>query len=175
MIRDGGVRVPWFDAEPSALERERRAMPLVAPDLDWVGDLPAGGWRGVVPAWPFDRPVPPELDAFLGPGRLVVQVEYSQAHPMVPPAVHPLDPEPSWLVRTQHAWHVNGDGSLCLMQAADDWRPTDTAADLIVKAAAWYLEFELMRRGVIRAMTERGIVNDDSLDRLLSPYIRCGA
>jgi hypothetical protein len=61
------------------------------------------------------------------------------------------------------------------MQAADDWNPTDTAADLIVKAAGWYLEFQLMSRGIVRAMSERGIVHDNSLDHLLSPYIRCGA
>lgn len=169
------LRLAWFDAEPGAFEREKRAMPRVAPDLEWNPDLPAGGWHGAVPIWPFDRPVPPELDAFLGADRLIVQVEYSQAHPMVPPSVHPLDPEPSWLVRTQHTWHVNGDGSLCLMQAADDWNPTDTAADLIVKAAGWYLEFQLMSRGIVRAMSERGIVHDNSLDHLLSPYIRCGA
>jgi len=175
MTTEGRARVAWYDVEPAALEREKRAMPLVAPGLEWVDDLPAGGWRGSVPVWPFERRVPPELDAFLGGVRLIVEVVYSQAHPMAPPRVRPLEPEPSWSARTQHIWHVNGDGTLCLMQATDDWHPTDTAADLIVKAAGWYLEFQLMERGVIGAMTERGLVYDDGLDHLLSPYIRCGA
>lgn len=175
MTSDGRAPVAWYEAEPAAYEREKRAMPLVAPDLGWVDDLPAGGWRGPVPVWPFERAVPPGLDAFLGSGRLIVEVAYSQAHPMVAPRVRPLEPEPSWYARTQQAWHVNGDGTLCLMQATDDWHPTDTAADLVVKAAGWYLEFLLMERSVIEAMTERGLVHDDSLDRLLSPCIRCGA
>ena len=42
---------------------------------------------------------------------------------MVAPDLYPLDPDVPIERRTQHRWHVNGDGSLCLMQAADDWQP----------------------------------------------------
>ena len=46
-----------------------------------------------------------------------------------------------------HTWHVNGDGSLCLMQAADDWQPEDTAADLVRKACGWFVEYLLVEAG----------------------------
>jgi hypothetical protein len=174
MTAGGGLRVDWYDAEPAALEREKRAMPLVAPEMQWIPDLPAGGWRGPVPLWPFERAAPADLEAFVGSGRLIVEVSYTQAYPMVPPRVRPLEPEPRCDTRTQQIWHVNGDGTLCLMQATDDWRPTDTAADLVVKAASWYLEFLLMERGLIGAMSVRGLASDNSLDRLLIPYIHCG-
>jgi hypothetical protein len=75
------------------------------------------------------------------------------------------------LYRTQQDWHVNGDGSLCLLQEAQDWSPTGTAADLVVKAAGWFLEYLLMEQGRIPAMTTNGIATDDSLDALLTPLL----
>jgi len=161
--------VSWLDAEPQQLAREKNAMAQVAPELAWVDDDPAGGWAGVVPPWPFARPQPEQLEEFLDGRRLRIRVEYSQAHPMVEPTVRPIEPEPDPMYRTQQDWHVNGDGSLCLLQQARDWSPTDTAADLVVKAAGWFLEYLLMEQGRITAMTTRGIVTDDSLDELLTP------
>lgn len=140
-------------------------MAAVAPDLAW--DEPAGVWVGEAPEWPFLRPRPAALEEFLDGRRLRVRVEYSQAFPMVAPRVVPLDPEPDPMVRTQHDWHVNGDGSLCLLRRASDWDGAGTAAELVVKAAGWFLEYLLMEAGAIEAMTESGIVNDNSFDHLL--------
>ena len=144
-------------------------MVAVAPGLVWVDDDPAGGWLGVAPPWPFARREPEQLEEFLAGRRLRIRVEYSQAHPVVEPAVWPVEPEPNPLYRTQQDWHVNGDGSLCLLQEAQDWNPTDTAADLVVKAAGWFLEYLLMEQGRIAAMSTSGIATDDSLDALLTP------
>ena len=157
-------RVPWTAAEPARLAAERRAMAAVAPGLAWV-EL-ATGWVGEAPIWPGSRPLPDALDDFLAGRRLMVRVEYSQAFPMVAPRIVPLDPEPDPMVRTRHDWHVNGDGSLCLLQRASDWDGTGTAAELVVKTAGWFLEYLLMEAGRIEHMSESGIVNDDSFDHL---------
>jgi hypothetical protein len=164
-------RVSWLAAEPGQLVREKNAMTRVAPELVWVDDDPAGGWEGVVPPWPFARPQPEQLEEFLAGRRLRIRIEYSQAHPMVEPVVRPIEPEPDPMYRTQHQWHVNGDGSLCLLQEAQDWSPTDTAADLVVKAAGWFLEYLLMEQGRLGAMTTNGIATDNSLDVLLTPEL----
>lgn len=140
-------------------------MAAVAPDLAW--DEGAATWTGEVPHWPFVRPRPASLEAFLCGRRLFARVEYSQAFPMVAPRIVPLDPEPDPMVRTRHDWHVNGDGSLCLLQHASDWDGTGTAAELVVKAAGWFLEYLLMEASRIEHMSEAGIVNDDSFDHLL--------
>jgi hypothetical protein len=161
-------RVPWFTAEPTAYIREVEAVPAVAPELIWNPELPTGGWSGLIPTWPFDRPEPTGLRAFLSGERLRVDVVYVQAHPMVPPAVFPLDPEPELVNWTQHVWHLNGDGSLCLVRSAVDWDPWSTAADLVVKAAGWFLEYLLLTRGLREQMTENGIVGDSSLDELFA-------
>ena len=157
-------RVSWMLAEPSVTVRERAAMADVAPDLVWREDDPAVGWEGDVPIWPFERSAPPRLEEFLAGARFRVMVVYRQAHPMVSPAIYPIDPEPDFNHRTRHDWHLNGDGSLCLLQGASDWDPRSTAADLVVKASAWFLEYQLMVRGLTASMTEHGIVDDDSLD-----------
>lgn len=159
-------RQGWLEAEPRRASTEREEMAKVAPDLDWIGDNDAGGWEGLVPVWPFDRPLPQELDEFLAGRRLRVRVEYPQSFPMVEPSIFPLDPEPEVYQRTQARWHVLGDGSLCLLQTASDWTGRGTAADLIVKAAGWFLEFILMQMGEIDEMTTDGIVNDPGLDHL---------
>ena len=160
-------RVRWPDAEPARFAAEQRAMRSAAPELSWDDD--ALTWTGVVPTWPFPRPRPAGLDEFLDGRRIVARVEYSQAFPMVAPRIVPLDPEPDPMVRTLHAWHVNGDGSLCLLQRASDWDGTGTAAELVMKAAGWFLEYLLMEEGRIERMTESGIVHDDSLDHLFTP------
>jgi hypothetical protein len=61
-----------------------------------------------------------------------------------------------------------GDGSLCLFQDDAAWTGRDSVVDLLLKAAGWRVEFELMRRGVIEAMTVNGIVDHPQLDHLLA-------
>ena len=160
------LRQSWLEAEPRRALTEREEMARVAPDLEWVDDNGAGGWEGLVPIWPFDRPPPPELNEFLSGRRLRVRVKYPQSFPMVEPGIFPIDPQPEVLHRTQARWHVLGDGSLCLLQSASDWTGRGTAADLIVKAAGWFLEFLLMQTGEIDEMTTDGIAHDASLDHL---------
>jgi hypothetical protein len=160
-------RLRWFDAEPARLAAEQAAMAAVAPELAWSDATPGGGWEGLAPVWPFPRPRPGGLDGFLAGRRLRLRVACSQAHPMAAPTLWPLDPEPEIAQRTVHDWHVNGDGSLCLLQTAAAWTGVELAAELVVKAAGWFLEFQLMTRGAIRAMTPGGIASNDELDHLL--------
>ena len=157
----------WLEAEPAQVAVEKASMAEIAPELNWIEDELTGGWRGVVPIWPFERPMPRGLEAFLAGRRLTVEVQYLQAHPMVEPKVWPLDPQPDPMHRSRHDWHVNGDGSLCMLQTASDWDGTGTAADLIVKAAGWFIEYLLMEGALIEKMTINGIAVDDSLDHLL--------
>jgi len=159
-------RVSWQVAEPAVLAREQSAMTAIAPGMVWQDDNPAGGWQGVAPEWPFERPRPGGLDDFLAGACMTVRVQYLQAHPMVAPLVYPLDPPVDYGVWTLHDWHINGDGSLCLLQRASDWTGRSTAVDLIVKAAGWFLEYLLLERQVRSSMTECGIVHDDALDGL---------
>lgn len=157
-------RVSCIDAEPRRFAEELTAMAAVAPELDWHPESLT--WAGVIPVWPFDRPQPAGLDGFLGGRRLLVNVVYSQAFPMVAPSVFPVDPEPDLRHRTDNRWHVNGDGSLCMFQSAAAWDGTGTASSLVIKAAGWFLEYLLMIDGVVEAMTESGVVSDASLDHL---------
>jgi len=76
-------------------------------------------------------------------------------------------PEPPVERRTVHDWHLNGDGSLCLLRTVDLWNGRETAADLVVKASGWFIEYMLMERGLIEAMTENGIHSNKSLDALI--------
>lgn len=163
----------WFDAYPKRLDREHAAMSSY-PTLVWDGELTrpeyrdGGGWTGTLPEWPFERPRPHGLDSFLAGERLTVAIVCLQAHPAVKPRVYPLDPEPDPRVRTRNSWHLNGDGSLCLTQRAYDWDGSEAAADLVPKAAGWFLEFLLLRRGHVERMTEFGLVIDDSLDPMFT-------
>jgi hypothetical protein len=100
--------------------------------------------------------------------RLRVQLAYGHAFPMIPPAVWPLDPEPSIGQRTQHAWHVNGDGSLCLLETMAAWTGRDPAAELIIKAAGWFIEYLLMSAGLITRMTSSGLSSDVSIDEVIT-------
>jgi hypothetical protein len=118
--------------------------------------------------WPFDRPEPEGLSTLLGGHGLHVYVAYRQAYPMVPPRIFPLDPRPEPLECTQHRWHVNGDSSLCQFQTHTAWDPRDSLCDLIVKAAAWRIEYALMKTGAIEEMTLHGIVSDASLDTTIA-------
>lgn len=160
----------WLAAEPTRVLREREAMSDVAPELRWCDEDPAGGWEGIVPIWPFKRSVPVDLERFLDGRRLKIRIQYLQSFPMVEPKFWPLDPEPAIVHRTDARWHVLGDGALCLFQDASDWTGSETAADLIAKAAGWFLEFLLMQKGAIEEMTEGGIAVDPSLDGLFVPH-----
>jgi hypothetical protein len=103
---------------------------------------------------------------------MTIRVQYLPAYPMVPPVLYPLDPQVDFGVWTLHDWHVNGDGSLCLLQRASDWTGRSPAADLVVKAAGWFLEYLLLERKVRSSMTECGIVHDDSLDELFTTTVQ---
>lgn len=161
----GWPRQSWVEAEPTRAAAEKTAMTAVAAELAPSED---GAWEGLAPIWPFERRAPEELEAFLAGRRFRVRVEYLEGFPMAPPRICPLDPEPDPLVRTQHDWHVNPDGTVCLFQSASDWTGTETAADLVVKACGWFLEYLLMEAGLIERMTVNGIVNDPVHDDLFT-------
>lgn len=160
--------VRWYEAHPERWRREIEAMSDVAPELNWCDDLKGttgGGWVGTAPKWPFAREPPRDLDGFLDGGVFQLEIRCSAAHPATAPAFHPIDPVPDLFVRTYQAWHVMGDGSLCLLQSALDWTGHELTSELIVKAAGWYLEYLLLRANKIEAMTVAGIATDDQLDR----------
>ncbi len=139
-------------------------MPEVAPDLTWDGRC----WTGHAPLWPFGRPQPDGLLAFVGGRRFQLEISYPESFPMLAPRFMPADPEPNIFVRTRQDWHVNGDGSLCMFQDFIDWDPFATAAELVPKAAGWFLEFLLLSSDQIEAMTVNGIVDDGQFDDLLA-------
>ena len=159
--------VPWSVAEPARARRDRADVESAFPDLRWVHGSPEGGWTGRLPLWPFDRPEPPGLRALADDG-LVVDVDYPAAYPMVAVRVWPRDPEPSIHERTQHRWHVNGDGSLCLLQSDGIWDPRASVTELLLKAAGWRVEYALLKAGLTESMTESGVVSDSSRDHLLA-------
>lgn len=167
------MAVPWTLAEPDHLVREWDAVRRIAPDLVWTTDLESTsrgglvGWTGQLPQWPAARPIPAGVEALLGSARAEVIVRYREATPTVPPVIVPVYPEVPLTRRTLHDWHVNGDGSLCLLASADDWVMGATAADLIVKAACWFVEYRLMEGGLIPAMSPRGLAEDDTYDDVL--------
>jgi hypothetical protein len=161
--------VSWMAAQPRVLERERQSMSVVATELRWVELGTVGGWEGPVPAWSFERPAPrPGLDNLLELRRLEVRVVYFQAHPAVAPAVYPLDPVPPREHRLSHDWHLNGDGSLCLLGTAAQWRLADTAAELVIKASGWFIEYRLKQLGLIDAMSSHGLYVDASRDEIIA-------
>lgn len=160
-----GIR--WYEAEPLVFERERAAMAVHAPEMAWL-DEGAGRWEGFAPEWPVARDRPdPGLTRLLGAERLHLRVEYVQAHPAVAPIVIPLSPIPPRERRLRHDWHVNGDGTLCLLAADILWRPDDTAVDLVIKASGWLIEYRLKERDLIEAMSDTGLYDDARLDDLI--------
>lgn len=167
------IGISWWEAHPARLDAEREAMATVAPDLVWSDEvaegMPGGGWSGVCPLWPFDRPKPAGVDAYVDGRSFSIEVRCSPAHPVAVPAIHPIDPAPDLAVRTRQAWHVMGDGSLCLVQHTLDWTGRDHACELVRKAAGWFLEYLLLTDGRIDTMTVAGIVDDGSHDDLLAP------
>lgn len=158
--------ITWWRAEPRRLERDQTEITARFDDLVWNSDGD-GTWTGVLPLWPFDRPEPPHLRTWAGEG-LRLTVAYNQANPMVEPSLHPLDPEPPPQEWTQTRWHVNGDGTLCLLQEHALWTGRDSLVDLLIKAAGWRLEYALMKYGAIQEMSRCGIVSDSRYDHHFS-------
>lgn len=149
-------RIDWRDAEPATLRREREAMAARAPEMLWTDEPHAGGWDGLAPAWPAALEPPPGLDRLLDGRRLRVAVRYTQGFPMAPPSVHPLDPLPPPARRADHRWHLNGDGSLCLLFSAADWPENAGAVDLVEKAAGWFADYLALDAELIDEMSEAG-------------------
>jgi hypothetical protein len=165
-LRSHGRVRTWWECEPRRLARDLAEVSARFPELAFF-DAGAGGWRGRLPSWPFDRPAPDGLDTLLGGQGLLLELRYGHAYPVVPPAIYPGEPEPAWHTRTQARWHVMGDGSLCLLQADAQWSPRDSVAELLLKTAGWHVEYALLEAGVMDAMTVAGIVSDDSRDALI--------
>lgn len=153
-----------MEDDPLRLARELEAMPAAAPQLAWMGEH----WAGELPVWPFERTKPPALGDYLAGRRFSVEIRYYESFPMTAPRFIPIDPVPPIAVWTMNRWHVAGDGSLCLFQNFTDWDPFCTAADMVPKAAGWFLEYLLMGDGVVEEMTCLGIAVDDSLDHLFT-------
>jgi len=172
----GRTPVSWTEAEPGLVEREQTAMAAGAPDMYWCDDLiwrhgrRAVGWRGLAPVWGGEREKPAGVDELLAGRRLELRVIYLEAYPAVPPVLDPIIPEVPIERRTLNAWHVNGDGTLCMMQAASDWDPSAAAAELVTKASGWFIEYLLADAGNIERMTQQGVLLDTSLDETLAAY-----
>ncbi len=167
MTSDDDGAVTWWQCEPRRLARDQAEIGERFPGLQWF-DPGAGGWIGRLPRWPFDRPEPAELPMLVGDEGLEVALLYGHAYPMVAPALYPQDPEPGIAQRTDHKWHVNGNGSLCLLQDDATWNGRGSVLDLLLKAAGWRVEYALMTAGVIEAMTLHGIVDDAQSDHLIA-------
>ncbi len=160
------------------LGREREAMSARAPEMVWHDQLTSSdgrsgpGWEGLAPAWGAERSRPAGVDELLAGRQLRLQVIYREAFPMVPPRLYPLAPDPPLGRRTQHYWHLNPDGSLCLLRNAHDWQPTDTAVDLVCKASGWFIEYLLIESNRLDGMTVHGVYVSTGLDPALA---RCAA
>lgn len=171
----------WFAAEPQRLERDAAEVRALVPGVMYQsansGSAAAvhGGWHGVLPTWPFDRPEPSGLSDLLSGGGLEFALLYPAAYPMVPPAVYPVNPVPEIIEQTQSRWHVAPGGALCLLQSEGSWLPEASVTELLVKAAGWRVEYALMKAELLDQMTINGIVSDDSIDHLVSRAATDGA
>jgi hypothetical protein len=145
----------------------------MAPHLLWDGTLRSvrgrkcGGWRGQVPLWPFGRPRPARLAEVVPPNQRVVEIRCAEAHPMLAPTVWPKGVSLPKAALGWHDWHLTLAGGLCLLQNATAWDPQEFVAELVPKISGWLIEYALVQRGLIPAMTEQGIQANDSLDPLL--------
>lgn len=159
-------RFEWWDQDPGRLERDQREVHARFPYLSWSASG-NGQWAGELPMWPFERDCPPGLERVLNGQGLRVEVHCGQAYPAAPPRVWPIAPEPEIVERTQHKWHVNGDGTLCLFENESTWSARASMVDLMLKAAGWRIEYALMKAGHIETMTPNGIVSDPRLDQVI--------
>ena len=167
--------VTWTEAEPVRLARDIADVEALSSGLIFTPPSAGsagkpghhGHWHGELPLWPFDRPAPSGL-SHLVPTGLKFVMFYQASHPMVPPRVYPVDPKPLILEHTQHRWHVAPGGSLCLLQRDGLWTPEASVTELLLKAAGWRIEYAVLKAEGAEAMTEHGIVTDDSQDALIS-------
>lgn len=166
-MHDDPALTTWWQDDRRRLDRDADEIDAMFPELTWK-PVAAGQWTGRLPRWPFSRSEPVLLSSLIGLGGLTVEVAYTQAYPMVPPRIYPLDPQPEIGEWTVHAWHVNGDGSLCLLRDEAMWDPAGSVTDLLLKAAGWRIEYALMKRRVVSMMSDNGIVSDPSLDGLVA-------
>lgn len=163
-------RSSWWQAEPDLLAREQQAMAELAPEMVWLAEPVSGGWGGKPPSWVAERAEPNGLTNLLGAQRLELEILYTEGFPMVPPRLVPLHPEIPLDQRFNHAWHVNGDGTLCLLRNTSLWTGTETAADLVAKAVGWFVEYRLMEEDRITQMTESGIYADETIDAKIEEF-----
>jgi hypothetical protein len=161
----------WSDWDPARLERDRAEIESFAPNLEFFeprsAGFPYGGYRGRLPLWPFDRPIPEGLTELLAEAIEVVLL-FSSAHPMIPPVIIPIDPEPQMEEESLTRWHVLPGGALCLLQSEGLWIPEASVVDLLLKACGWHVEYALVRHGALEEMTVAGVVSDGSQDHLVA-------
>lgn len=152
----------WWRFDEARLDADTNAITSAFPDLVPAADGAGLGWSGRLPLWPFDRPAPCEFapDA----KGLELLLIFPESYPMSMPSIHPVDPQPRFDERTQHRWHLNGDGSLCFIQDQRTWSGRESVIDLLLKAASWRLEYDLVRSEVVASMSENGIVSDGRRD-----------
>lgn len=161
---------PWWQDQPARLKRDLDDLVEAGIDLTWE-PTSSGLLTGQLPMWPLDRPAPASLEALLAGQGLTVEVVFGHAYPMVCPTVTPVAPAPPVDRWTQHRWHVNGDGTLCLLQSARAWDPQTLLSDVLRKSAAWRVEYALLEAGLIETMSTSGIVQDDSYDHLVATAV----
>ncbi len=157
----------WWHDQPARLQRDLDDLAASGMDLAWSA-TDSGLLTGRLPIWPFARPAPAGLKELFDGQGLAVEVTFGHGYPMVCPGVRPVDPSPPLARWTQHKWHVNGNGTLCLLQSADAWDPLTPLSDVLRKSASWRVEYALLEAGVIDTMTLRGIVDNDELDHLVA-------
>lgn len=166
------LRVPadtaWWRYDGDRLHSDTDEITRAFPDLRPAAGGAGVGWYGRLPLWPFSRPAPCQFETNLT--GLELLLHFPESYPMSMPNIHPLDPEPDFNERTQHRWHVNGDGSLCMVQERRSWTGRESVIDLFLKAAGWRLEYGLVRAGIFESMSEYGIVSDDSRDSEISEF-----
>lgn len=152
----------WWEHDSARLNLDQRMVEAKFPGLSYRLEGP-GYLEGPLPIWPFERLIPNGVDAI---SPLQVGVIFGHAYPAAEPQIYPLSPEPALFERSFTQWHVLGTGALCLLQDADMWTLRAPLEELLLKAAGWRLEYELIRRGKIAEMTVAGIVSSDELDEL---------
>lgn len=158
--------IPWWEAEPRRLEKDRQEIGEAFPDLVLRLDG-QGYWTGRLPTWTFQRPAPEGLGRLVPTGVRIV-LAYTSAYPIVSPYIFPTEPEPLPLELTQTRWHILGNGALCLFQTQADWDPSSSVVDLLMRAVGWRIEYALLKAGACEEMTMASIVNDPVRDSLIA-------
>jgi hypothetical protein len=160
----------WSDWDHARLERDRAEIEGFSANLKYVEPytpgFPYGGYHGTLPMWPFNRAVPDGLrELLLKP--IELHLLFASAHPMVPPTIVPIYPQPLMQEESLSRWHVLPGGALCLLQSEGMWIPEASVVELLLKACGWHIEYALMSAGAIDEMAVAGIVSDDSQDHLI--------